>query len=253
MAPLALRRRSSPSIATLLGGAPLATVLAYQAWDAARSHRATAEAALRDYASFAAWEFSIAAKEELYQTLVSIFGPVAHQKPLPHGAHPAPPSILASSLAQRVLCPDQTPYFFRLDLPTKALVVHGRAPSPAIERWIRDTILVDLAQYRRDWSYSTVTANIAGSPCSIAYQVKWTSDWKPAAAYGFQLCLSSMAEPSFAKTMKHAKLLPPSLMKGVPPSLMKGVSNDKMMSVILRDEAGHELWRTRQQYPPHYV
>src|SRR5919202_590139 len=245
MARFSLRRRSSPSIAILLLTAALATVLAYQAWDAARSHRATAEAALRDYASFAAWEFSIAAKEELYQTLVSIFGPVAHQKPLPPGARPAPPSILASALAQRVLCPDQTPYFFRLDLPTTTLVVHGRAPSAAIERWIRDTILVDLAQYRKDWSYSTVAGNIAGSPCSIAYQVKWTSDWKPAAAYGFQLCLSSMAEPSFAKTMKHAKLLPPSLMKGVP--------NDTMMSVILRDEAGHELWRTRQQFPPHYV
>src|SRR3712207_1712086 len=104
MARLALRRRSSPSIAILLLTATLAGVLAYQAWDAARSHRATAEGALRDYASFAAWEFSLAAKEGLYRTLVSIFGPVRHEKPLARNAPLAPPSILAHAITERVLC-----------------------------------------------------------------------------------------------------------------------------------------------------
>ena len=88
---------SSPSIAILLLTATLAGVLAHQAWDAARSQRATAEGALRDYASFAAWEFSLSAKDELYKTLVSVFGPVAHQKPLLRGAdHERPPPQLAA-------------------------------------------------------------------------------------------------------------------------------------------------------------
>src|ERR671925_1222474 len=124
-----LRRRSSPSIAILLLTATLAGVLAYQAWDAAKSHRATAEGALRDYAAFAAWEFSLSAKEELYQTLVSVFGPVRHEKPLARAARLAPPSILEHELTERVLCSDQTPYFFRLDLPRKKMVIHGKRPS----------------------------------------------------------------------------------------------------------------------------
>ena len=240
MAPLRLRRRSSPTAAILLLTATLAGVLAYQAWDAARSQRATAEGALRDYAAFAAWEFSISAKEQLYQTLVSIFGPVHHEKPLSRGARPAPPAILAHALTERVLCKDDTPYFFRLDLPQKRMVIHGRHPSDAMQRWIRDTIMADLAKYRKDWSYSTVAGNVAGNPCSIAYQVKWTSDWKPAAAYGFRFCLSSAAEPSFARTMKKARLLPPSLTNDVP--------NDSLLSVVVRDASGHEVWRTKHQF-----
>jgi signal transduction histidine kinase len=245
MARFGFRRRSSPSIAILLLTATLAGVLAYQAWDAARSQRVTAEGALRDYASFAAWEFSLSAKEELYKTLVSVFGPVAHQKPLPRGAQPAPPSILAHALTDRVLCRDDTPYFFRIDLPQKSMMIHGKHPSAAMQRWIRDTITADLALYRSDWSYSTVSGTIDGKPCSIVYQVKWSSKWKPVAAYGFQMCLTAVAEPSFARTMKSARLLPPSLTGDVP--------NDTIMSVVLHDAAGHKVWRTKHQYPPKFV
>lgn len=242
--PLRFRRRSSPTVAILVLTVALAGVLTYEAWDAARSHRATAEGALRDYAAFAAWEFSLSAKEELYQTLVSIFGPVAHEEPVRAGAKLAPPDILAHSLTERVLCPDESRYFFRLDLPAKTVAVSGIPPSRDMQRWIRDTILADLRNYKKDWTYSTVAGHVGGSPCNIVYQVKWTSEWKPAAAYGFQLCLTALAEPSFARTMKSVRLLPPSLTGNMP--------NDTMMSVVLRDEAGHELWRTKHQFSNEY-
>src|SRR3712207_1734499 len=148
MPSLHLRRRSSPSIAILLLTATLTGALAYEAWDAATSHRATAEGALRDYAAFAAWEFSLSAKEELYQTLVSIFGPVRHEKPLPRGARRAPPSILAHALTEKVLCHDQTSYVFRLDVPHRKMVVHGKHPSADMQRWIRDTIEIGRASCR---------------------------------------------------------------------------------------------------------
>src|SRR5437016_1745675 len=150
-------RRSSPTVAILLLTVGLAGVLTYEAWDSARSHRATAEGALRDYASFAAWEFSLSAKEELYMTLVSIFSPVSHEEPARRGAALEPPWVLAHSLTDRVLCPNQTRYFFRLDLPQRRLVIDGQRPTPQMQRWIRDTIVADLIQYQRDWSYSTVS------------------------------------------------------------------------------------------------
>jgi hypothetical protein len=59
---------------TILG---IAAALAYQAQDAARSHRATAENVLRDYASFAAWEFSRLASRELTDVTGSALGVVA--------------------------------------------------------------------------------------------------------------------------------------------------------------------------------
>ena len=57
--PRAHHSRSRSLVAILLLTVSFATFLAYEAWDAARSHRATAEGAIRDYAKFAAWEFSV--------------------------------------------------------------------------------------------------------------------------------------------------------------------------------------------------
>jgi hypothetical protein len=58
-------------LSSILG---MAAALAYQAQDAARSHRATAENVLRDYAGFAAWQFSRLAARELTDTAGSVVG-----------------------------------------------------------------------------------------------------------------------------------------------------------------------------------
>ena len=235
------RSRSSPTIAILVLTAGLAGVLAHQAWSAAHAHRTTAEGAIRDYAEFAAWEFSLSVKEDLYETLVYVFSPVNSKYPLAPGAKLPPPSIVSGkALGEKAVCMEKSPYFFRLDLPAKRLVIDGEAPSAEMQRWIRDTILADLEWYTKDWHHSTVTGKIDGRPRSLVYQVKWRKDGMPAAAYGFPMCLSAAQEWSFAKTMKSSRLLPPSLTHSLP--------NDTMMSVVISDKSGRELWRTRQQY-----
>src|SRR4051812_16997600 len=82
------RRASSPaslaaprSRATLLAmllacTLVLATMLAYEAHDAARSHRATAERALNDYAAVAAWELVAGVNDELQASLGSALAPM---------------------------------------------------------------------------------------------------------------------------------------------------------------------------------
>jgi hypothetical protein len=50
----------------------IAVALAYQAQDAARSHRTTAENVVRDYARFAAWEFSRIARRDLTDAMGSV-------------------------------------------------------------------------------------------------------------------------------------------------------------------------------------
>src|SRR5687768_1107156 len=75
--PRGVRSRTTSLVAILLLTVALAAFLAYEAWDAARSHRATAARAIGDYAKFAAWEFSVSAKDVLYNTLAWAFGPTA--------------------------------------------------------------------------------------------------------------------------------------------------------------------------------
>lgn len=239
--PIRFRRRSSPTVAILILTAGLAGVLTHQAWSAAHWHRATAEGAIRDYAEFAAWEFSLSVKDDLYEALVYVFSPLNSKNPLAPGAELPPPGVLsAKAMAEKAVCMEKSPYYFRVDLPSKRLVINGEAPSEAMQRWIRDTIVADLTMYMHDWHHSTVTGNVDGRPCSIVYQVKWRKDGTPAAAYGFQMCLSALQQWSFAKTMKSSRLLPPSLTHNMP--------NDTMMSVILHDKSGREIWRTTQQY-----
>jgi hypothetical protein len=62
------------AIGLLLSILGIAAALAYQAQAADRSHRATAENVLRDYAGFAAWEFSRLAGRELTEVVGSALG-----------------------------------------------------------------------------------------------------------------------------------------------------------------------------------
>ena len=70
------RWSASLAIVLLLSMLGIAGALAYQAQYAARSHRTTAENVLRDYAAFAAWEFSRTASRDLTNTVESLLGHV---------------------------------------------------------------------------------------------------------------------------------------------------------------------------------
>ena len=65
------RPRSAVIVLVLLLTLGMAGALGYQALNAARSHRATAENVLRDYATFASWEFSQTAQRVLNDVLGS--------------------------------------------------------------------------------------------------------------------------------------------------------------------------------------
>src|ERR1043166_8121983 len=73
-------------------------VLAYEAQSSSRGHRETAERTLRDYASFAGWQFVQQAKNGLQTTVIaSLFEPAKRVDPdsLPKSLLP-PPSVQRS-------------------------------------------------------------------------------------------------------------------------------------------------------------
>ena len=80
MPSLPTRQVAAPRITILVALLTLTVVLvaslAYEAHDAARSHRVTAERALRDYASVAAWEYVANVQERLDAAASEVLTPV---------------------------------------------------------------------------------------------------------------------------------------------------------------------------------
>ena len=229
----------------------LAAFLAYEAWDAARSHRATAERAITDYAKFAAWEFSVSAKEVLYSTLVWAFSPTgaldAHdiERTLPS------PAILDNPKSSHLLCArDSSRYFFRLDMRDGSFVTSGDVPAASMRKWMLDTLPKNAKSYKADWVYEVVSGSVDGHPRAIAYQLKRDRGGHPAVAYGFELCFAQFAASGLKKVMSHYAILPPSLTGGVPND---SVSNDSIFSVKVFDGGGHEIFRSEVQYPSMYT
>ncbi|HKG96000.1 MAG TPA: HAMP domain-containing sensor histidine kinase, partial [Gemmatimonadaceae bacterium] len=241
------RSRSTPLVAILLLTVAIVAFMAYEAWDAARSHRATAERAIRDYASFAAWEFTVNTKEVFHYNVSWVFSPVANLRVRsPHQALPAP-SVLASEKTVELQCAeDSARYFFRLDLrddpaAAAAFVTSGDVPSAAMRAWILDTIPKHArGVYQPDWSWETVFGTVAGRSRGVAYTLKYDTQGRPAAVYGFELCLKQFGAPIFRKVMEKYAMLPP--------SLTHGARNDSLFSVQVTDLCKSELWRTDVRY-----
>ena len=229
----------------------LAAFLTYEAWDAARSHRATAKRAIQDYAKFAAWEFSVSTKEVLYSTLAFEFSPTgaldAHdlEGPLPG------PEILANPKSSHLLCArDSSRYFFRLDMRDGSFVTSGEVPAKAMRTWMTDTLPKNAKTYKADWAYEVVSGSVEGHPRAVAYQLKRDRAGHPAVLYGFELCFAQFAATGLKKVMAGYAILPPSLTGGVPND---SVSNDSIFSARVFDGGGHEIFRSAVQYPSMYV
>ena len=246
-----VRSRTTSLVAILMLTVALAAFLAFEAWDAAHRHRATAERAIRDYAKFAAWEFSVSAKEVLYSTLVWAFSPVGMldardlEGPLPG------PSILDHEKSSHLLCArDSSRYFFRLDLRDDSFVTSGEEPATSMRTWMVDTLPKNAKTYKPDWVYEVVSGNVDGQTRSIVYQLKRDRGGHPAVAYGFELCFTEFAAEGLKKVMAKYAILPPSLTGGVPNDT---VPNDSIFSAKVFDGNGHLIFESVVQYPDTYT
>ncbi|MDQ6886145.1 MAG: HAMP domain-containing histidine kinase [Gemmatimonadota bacterium] len=235
------RSRSLPLVALLLLTLVLAAVLAYEAWDAGRSHRRTAERALRDYAAFAAQELASSAAGPLQSVLADVFAPVAGTKALsPYELLPSP-ALLASAADSALRCgtlDDARRVYFRLDFRDRALVTSGPSPSPARRAALSDTIAAHAQRvYQREWRSAAL---IGPGDRALVYAIKFAEHGAPLAAYGFETCASAFGAPLFRRLSERHPLLPG--------TVMHGAANDSLLSVRITDAAGHELYRSPVQY-----
>ena len=222
----------------------LAGLLAVEAWRATRSHRVTAERALRDYATVAAWELLSATDEELQRRAGAALGAVAGSPAaspydsLPSAAalSPAADSLLPCASAASVR------FSFALDLRTGNLATAGATPSPTLRAWLADTLATAARiQPAGATRYGTVWGPRGGPAAgtlavfavkSVRYNGFAVHD-APLAVYGVVTCPESFAALLDGVLQRHP-LLPAQVAGGVPNTLLVGVT--------VTDAAGGELF-----------
>lgn len=237
----AWRTRASLLVALLALTVVLAAVLAYEAHHAARSHRATAERALHDYATFAAWELLAKANDALQPTLAAAMSPITGSRAGgPYEVLP-PPTVLAAASATPLPCArpgdDSARTFLRLDFRDGSLTTAG-APLPPSLRATLPALLTTQAQtvYRPDWRYAALLAGRGAGARSLVYGVKYTEHGAPLAVYAVIACASALGAPVFGPVMARHPLLPQTLAAGAP--------NDSLVVVTVLNAAGDTVWRS---------
>ncbi|HET7457622.1 MAG TPA: HAMP domain-containing sensor histidine kinase, partial [Gemmatimonadaceae bacterium] len=236
-----------PALGALLGALlaltlGLAALLAYEAQQAVRSHRLSAERALRDYAAFAAWELLAKADDAVRVALGSALAPaVAAKAASPYEAL-TPPDVLAESARDALRCErpadDAGRFYFRIDLRTGALATSGAVPPAATRAWVADTVAAEL---RRRVGPGTPPAVVVGAGRgagrAVAFGVKYAPFDAPLAAYGVVTCASALGGPLFRAVMAQHPLLPAAVAG-------PGVPNDSLLVVRVDDGAGRTLFRS---------
>jgi signal transduction histidine kinase len=236
--------------ALLLCTLGLATMLAYEAHDAARSHRATAERALHDYAAVAAWELVAGVNESLQASVGAALAPVTRARAAsPYELLPAP-SLLAAGAESVLRCAeasgDSSRFYFRIDFRDGTVATAGAAVSPAMRTWLADTVASHgRSVYKPDWGYALILGGPVGEPRSaLAYAIKYAEHGAPIAAYGFRTCEDALGPRLIQPVLARRALLPA--------SVAAGASNDSVVDVVVRDPRGTVVFQSDHPQPSPY-
>ena len=220
----------------------LAGMLAVEAVRATRSHRVTAERALRDYATVAAWEFLSAFDDQLQRAASAALGPVAgNPAASPYDSLPSAAALVpaADSLLPCGATKDSR-FAFALDLRNRALTTRGAAPSAALRAWLGDTVAAAALGEPLGPGRSGVVWGPGGGTV-VLYAVKtvryngYAAHEAPLAAYGVATCRAAFA-PLFAAIVARHALLPFQVAGGLP--------NARLVSLEVVDPEGRSLFRS---------
>ncbi len=227
----------------------LAALLAYEAQLAARSHRATAERVLQDYAAVAAWELVAGVTDQMQTMVGGALAPVTRARAAsPYELLPAP-SVLAASADSAFRCPvqgaDVQRFYFRVDFRDGSLATSGTSPTPGMRRWLVDSITAQVhSTYQPDWSFDVALGGPPGErPLAVAYGVKYAEHSSAIAAYGIATCADVVGAELFRQVLAHRALLPT--------SVRGDASNDSLVNIAIRDHAGRNWfqWERGQSSP----
>ena len=236
-------RSSSRYLILLLGlTLVLSGMLAYEAQRATRSHQVTADRALRDYATVAAWEFVSASEEQLDRSLASALGSVTASPAVsPYDSLP-PASALAGGADSVLRCEGRAPSgrYFSLDFRTGMLATTGAERGRAMG-WLRDSLLERSRRgLPRGAQYGLIWPGGLDSDAVAVYGIKslrysgYAVHDAPLAAYGFVTCAAALTSV-FTEVLARHPLLPR--------SVTGGLANSDLVAIQVSDPAGRVLYR----------
>jgi signal transduction histidine kinase len=230
--------RWAPLLLLLLSLGIAATAI-QQSAQASRSHRATAEGLLRDYAAFAAWSFRQHAGTRMGRSFSGALEPVARIRV---GAGP-PTSVTADELLAFNRSPDRglaspvaaytASYFFRVPLEEGEATFAGELPGPEERSWIAAIVREDAARIGdNEPGFVVGHSPVDGGERLLVYARVGSADVEPV-VYGFEYDPRAHAD-LFRDLMAQRPLLPE--------PLMKGRSNTDLLAVQILSPAGRVLF-----------
>jgi len=236
---------------TLLGTFLVATIslsvwLAYQALDAAHSHRRTAEATLRDHASISAWELTRRTRDNLEDVLDEVFDPV-YREIREAGLPPA--TVVGRDLddamrEQRCSCRAfrRPMALFRVLLPSGESTSDPSSLSIDWARSIAQRIVAGEGEVerRRDGILVVDGEGTSPEPVVVGYTLSRNGTPGVATIYGFVVSREAMSE-LILEWYEDARLLPRPLAGNLP--------NDSLLTVTVRSLDGVEVFASPARYP----
>jgi len=219
--------------------------IGYQALDAARSHRRTAEGVLTDYADMAVVEYSRRIEENLGRFNWLLFDDIPRtlRRRAPH------PEEMENDLHyairdQRCRCEQlrEEARLFRVDLESRGVVIApDTLPTGIPERLSRE--VVRRAETRPDQRigvFSLPEGTLLDDPTVVIYKLAGFSDDRGSFAYGLVVAAEAMEE-LFARWYARGSLLPSSIAGSEP--------NDSIIQVSVQSSAGFPLFESTLQFP----
>jgi signal transduction histidine kinase len=229
--------RASRSLVLLLSlTVALAGLLAYEAQSATRSHRVTAERALRDYATVAARELATASAEALEGIVGPALNPVVGSLAAsPYD--PLPPASAIAAAAEGILgCggPDRGRTYFALDFRSGSLSTAGAVPDAETTAWLRASVGTAAGRAVIAWGRGPTAGRIAVYGVKSLRYSGFAGHDAPLAAYGLVTCRSALG-PVFARVLEEHPLLPR--------SVSGGLSNAELAALEVSAPDGEPLFR----------
>ena len=238
------RPRVTAVMALLLATLGLTAVLTYQAVDAAASHRRTAERAVRDHATFAAWVYTRLAREGVAWDLFDAIKPLAQHTPEKLEALPTAEQLDKSIRALTECdCPavKLVHAYFAVDLRNGHAIWRGNKPDQPTQRWVSDTVRPHARTlYGARWDFALILGTASATRRAIAYILRRDAKGEPSVAAGAVLDTALLTEALASPYQNHELL---------PSALTRETSNASVLHLAVTLHSGDVLYSGGNPYP----
>jgi signal transduction histidine kinase len=232
------RSRSTIVVVLLIATLAVTAMLAYEAQQAARSHRATTESVLREYAGFAAWELARLGRSQLLNVVnhdLSDLQRIAWRGELEDGIESR--DCGGCGGAHRVRSA------FRADLPSGELVFAGDEVSPRVAGMLNEA-LADVLRSPTDLACPMLrVVPTDATQAVVVWRNSFDDGDRPTGMIGFVSDASFVASV-FQELLDSTPLLPPSLVG-------ENANPNSALSIRVSTSDGTELFASAREWSPY--